>query len=88
MNPQVHTEPVMQPEHQQQPHIQPISVEERARDEEIGYTKDGTTWEQNAGKASSQSDEDGEVIPKPWYRRWLRHWKHVAFAVIWLLFTG
>lgn len=75
----------MQPVPQSQQHIQP--VDEKAH-EEIGYTKDGTAWEQNAGKTPSQSDEDGEVISKPWYVRWLRHWKHVAYAVIWLLFTG
>lgn len=86
MDPQIHTEPVTQPEPQPQQHIQP--VDEKAHGEEIGYTKDGTTWEQNAGTIPSQSDEDGEVISKPWYHRWLRHWKHVAYAVIWLLFTG
>lgn len=86
MNPQIRTEPVMQPEPQPPQHIQP--VDQKTPDEDIGYAKDGTMWEQNAGKIPSQSDEDGEMIFKPWYRRWLRHWKHVAYAVIWLLFTG
>lgn len=67
-----------------EPHIQPAA--EKDREDEIVYTKEtSTAWDQT-GK--SQSDEDGEVISRPWYRRCLRHWKHVVYAVIWLLFTG
>lgn len=50
---------------------------------QVSYAKDGETCDQT----HSQSDS-GEVVSQPWYRRALRHWKHLVYAVIWLLFTG
>ncbi|KAJ5662518.1 uncharacterized protein N7477_010134 [Penicillium maclennaniae] len=94
-------DPVLQTEHQHHHgHHHHTAFAEQGREEEVVYSKD-TAFEKgivpepspldHASKNLSQSDaETGEFQPakRPWQRRMLKHWRHVAHAVIWLLFTG
>lgn len=94
-------DPALQPEHQHHhAHHHHTAFAEQGREEEVVYSKD-TAFEKgivpeptaldHASKSHSQSDEEmGETEPakRPWQRRMLKHWRHVAHAVIWLLFTG
>ncbi|KAL1997738.1 hypothetical protein VTN02DRAFT_910 [Thermoascus thermophilus] len=77
---------------------------EQGREDEVVYSKDTTFEKpiipdpspQDHGASSPEKSEDrgdieelrGSVAKAPWHRRLLKHWRHVAYAVIWLLFTG
>lgn len=94
-------DPALQTEHQHHhEHHHHTAFAEQGREEEVVYSKD-TAFEKgivpdptpldHASKNHSQSDaETGDLQPakRPWQRRMLKHWRHGAHAVIWLLFTG
>lgn len=99
-----HVDPALQPEHQHQhAHHHHTAYAEQGRQEEVVYTND-TAFEKSiipdqtpldhASKSRSQSEEKdaeiGESQPakRPWHRRMCKHWRHVVYVVIWLLFTG
>ena len=96
-------DPVLQPEHQHHhPHHHHTAFAEQGREDEVVYSKDATfekgiipepTPLDHGSKSQSQSEKDeetGEAQPakRPWHRRLRKQWRHVAHAVIWLLFTG
>ncbi|KAJ5606518.1 hypothetical protein N7510_009299 [Penicillium lagena] len=101
--PQSEIDPALQPEHQHQhAHLHHTAFAERGRDDDVIYTKDASFEKGNVPDPTpldhtpkSQSDDNKDVetadnypAQRPWYRRVLKHWRHFAHAVIWLLFTG
>lgn len=44
---------------------------------------------QEKGQGKTDIEDLGEGLAKrPWQRRLIKQWRHVAHAVVWLLFTG
>ncbi|KKA23073.1 H+/nucleoside cotransporter [Rasamsonia emersonii CBS 393.64] len=76
---------------------------EKGREDEVVYTQ-GTTFDkstssdpspqvhppfQEKGQGNTDVEDLGEGLAKrPWQRRLIKQWRHVAHAVVWLLFTG
>ncbi|KGO73329.1 Na dependent nucleoside transporter [Penicillium italicum] len=94
-----HVDPVMEPENQHHhPHQHHTAFAEEGRQDEVVYSKDaqfekGIVPEQSPldhGSKNSTDEESGENFPaqRTWYRRAEKHWRHLAHAVVWLLFTG
>jgi CNT family concentrative nucleoside transporter len=92
-------DPALQPEHQHHhAHHHHTAFAEQGREEEVVYSKDttlekGIVPEPTALDHASKSPSDEEIgesqpAKRPWQRRMLKHRRHVAHAVIWLLFTG
>ncbi|KAJ5934976.1 hypothetical protein N7466_004523 [Penicillium verhagenii] len=58
---------------------------------EKGIVPEPTPLDHNIKSRSSSEDEEaGDAHPaaRPWHRRITKHWRPMAHAVVWLLFTG
>lgn len=94
-----HVDPVLEPENQHHhAHQHHTAFAEEGRQDEVVYSKDaefekGIVPEQTPldhGSKNSNDEEAGEHFPaqRTWYRRVGKQWRHMAHAVVWLLFTG
>ncbi|KAJ5679830.1 hypothetical protein N7462_008074 [Penicillium macrosclerotiorum] len=98
-----HIDPALQPEHQHHHvHKHHTTFAEQGREDEVVFSKDAsfekgivpepTPLDHGSPRESSgDKDEetgDSEPAKRPWHRRVGKHWRHIAHAVIWLLFTG
>lgn len=103
IEPQHHADPVLDPENQHHhPHHHHTNFAEQGREDEVVYSNESsiekaekgipepTTLDHSNNSQSEKDEEFAETQPaaRPWYRRAMKHWRHVAHAVIWLLFTG
>jgi CNT family concentrative nucleoside transporter len=93
-----HVDPVLDPsqQHHHTHHNHTARAEEGRKDEVVysqaGEFEKGIVPEPTPlDHASKSSDEEaGENYPaqRTWYRRVGKQWRHIVYAVIWLLFTG
>ncbi|KAL1964058.1 hypothetical protein VTN77DRAFT_7604 [Rasamsonia byssochlamydoides] len=99
-----HRDPALDPANEHHhAHHHHTAFAEKGRDDEVVYAQ-GTTFDkstipdaspqdhppfQGKGQENTDIEDLGEGLAKrPWQRRLLKQWRHVAHAVIWLLFTG
>lgn len=94
-----HSDPALEPANEHHhAHRHHTAFAEQGREDEVVYSKDttfekptipdhGPSPEKNEGKGDIE-EVGASVAKRPWHRRLLKHWRHVAHAVIWLLFTG
>lgn len=95
-------DPALQTEHQHtHTHHHHTAFAQQGHEEEVVYTNE-TAFEKGVvseptpldhGEPYDQGDKDteaGKSQPgaRPWYRRITKHSRHIAHAVVWLLFTG
>lgn len=101
---QHHADPMLNPENQHHhAHHHHTNFAEQGREDEVVYAHETTeqTDEKGISKVAmgapsddqSQNGKDEEAAAtqpaaRAWYRRAMKQWRHVAHAVIWLLFTG
>ncbi|EKV07181.1 H+/nucleoside cotransporter [Penicillium digitatum PHI26] len=94
-----HIDPALEPENQHHhAHQHHTAFAEQGRQDEVVYSKDaqfekGIVPEQTPldhGSKNFNDPEAGENFPaqRIWYRRVKKQWRHMAHAVVWLLFTG
>ena len=95
-------DPALQPENQHQhTHHHHTNFAEQGREDEVVYSKDAsfekgivpepTPLDHSKSQSQSEKDEeagDNEPAKRPWHRRFMKHWRHLAHIVVWLLFTG
>jgi CNT family concentrative nucleoside transporter len=101
---EVYRDPALNPANEHHhPHHNHTAFAEKGRQDEVVYTE-GTTSEKSnipdhspqdhsslpeKGKEISDVEDVGEGrAQRPRQRRLIKQWRHVAHAVIWLLFTG
>ncbi|KAJ5156262.1 hypothetical protein N7492_009065 [Penicillium capsulatum] len=96
-------DPALQPEHQHtHTHHHHTNFAVQGRQEEVVYSNDSAfekgivpepTPLDHGSKSQSQSEKDEEAgesqpVKRSWYRRLVKHQRHIVHVVIWLLFTG
>ncbi|KAJ5659826.1 hypothetical protein N7507_006277 [Penicillium longicatenatum] len=95
-------DPALQPEHQHQhAHHHHTVFAEQGHQEDVIYSHDasmekGIVPEPSALdhtiKSLSQSEDeeagDSQPTARAWHRRITKHWRPIAHAIVWLLFTG
>ncbi|KAJ6016005.1 hypothetical protein N7540_010596 [Penicillium herquei] len=93
-------DPALQSEHQHQhTHHHHTAFAQQAHEEEIVYCnelsfdKDVVPDPSPLNKGNSSGEKDAEAADsqpaaRPWHRRITRNSRHIAHAVVWLLFTG
>jgi CNT family concentrative nucleoside transporter len=101
---EVYRDPALNPanEHHHAHHSH-TAFAEKGRVDEVVYTEGTTAEKSNIPEPSPQdhsaypekSKELSDVedlgegrASRPWQRRLINQWRHVAYAVVWLLFTG
>jgi hypothetical protein len=99
-----HRDPALDPANEHHhAHHNHTALAEKGREDEVVYTQ-GTTFEKSAipdaspqDHSSLQEKDQGNTdiedlsegyAKRPWQRHVLKQWRHVAYAVVWLLFTG
>ncbi|KAJ5733930.1 hypothetical protein N7493_002716 [Penicillium malachiteum] len=93
-------DPALQREHQHQhAHHHHTAFAQQAQEEKVVYCnelssdKDVVPDPSPLDKGNVPSEKDAEAAgsqpaARPWHRRITNNWRHIAHAVVWLLFTG